>query len=339
MPEGISKQEQEWIVVADENEKRKTDKEEGEALARMIDRPDSEIFPDSPRSKAGILEEDDPQVHRALQALTRLRPPSISLVCLHLVGDAVFLDPDAQEPVNLNTRPHPETRRLLAQVSVSVSKHAVYSYFKDQLPPTGWQKDPVLRHMRAAQFVSGAFSAPGFILTLDPELRYSLSPDQAGRSEMAKPKSAKTDRKQSEEDLCRHSKEQFNLIDEHWIPVVWKPDAQGLFGHTDIDARPPEIGLRDTLLHSHEIAEIADQSPLVTAALHRLLTALVHAIYRGPEKHSDWVEMWEAGIFDATKVHGYFKQWLARFWLFHPGRPFLQWPDDDLGNPSSSHTP
>ena len=96
---------------------------------------------------------------------------------------------------------------------------------------------------------------------------------------MAKPKSAKTDRKQSEEDLCRHSKEQFNLIDEHWIPVVWKPDAQGLFGHTDIDARPPEIGLRDTLLHSHEIAEIADQSPLVTAALHRLLTALVHAIF------------------------------------------------------------
>jgi CRISPR-associated endonuclease/helicase Cas3 len=170
MPEGISKQEQEWIVVADENEKRKTAKEEGEALARMIDLPDSEMFPDSPRSKAGILEEDDPQVHRALQALTRLGPPSISLVCLHLVDDAVFLDLGAHDPVNLDKKPHPEARRVLVQASVSVSNHSVYSHFKDQLPPSSWQKDPVLRQMRAVQFVSGAFSVPGFRLTLDPEL-------------------------------------------------------------------------------------------------------------------------------------------------------------------------
>jgi CRISPR system Cascade subunit CasA len=152
---------------------------------------------------------------------------------------------------------------------------------------------------------------------------------------MAKRKSAKTDRKESEEDLCRHSREQFNLIDEHWIPVVWKPEAQGLSGHTGAHARPPELGLRDTLLYAHEITEVTDQSPLVTAALHRLMIALVHAIYRGPEKRRDWVEMWEAEIFDATKVHGYFKQWRHRFWLFHPERPFLQWPDDDLGNPVS----
>jgi len=169
-PAGITGQERRWMIAADENERAKTAKEEGEALARMIDLPDSESFPDSPRSTAGLLEEDDPQVHRALQALTRLSPPGISLVCLHQRGNGLFLDPSAQVPVDLHAVPSPQTRRSLVQASMSVSNYAVYKHFSDQPPPPAWRKDPVLRHMRAVQFVHGGFDAPGFTLALDSEL-------------------------------------------------------------------------------------------------------------------------------------------------------------------------
>jgi len=169
-PKAINEQERKWIVAADEKERVKAVKEESEAKARMIDPPDSESFPDLPRSTAGILEDDDPHVHRALQALTRLGPPSISVVCLHREGEGVFLDPDAQVPADLNAIPSPATRRYLVQASMSVSNHAVYKHFRDQPPPTAWSKDPVLRHMRAVEFVSGNFRGPGFALTLDPEL-------------------------------------------------------------------------------------------------------------------------------------------------------------------------
>ena len=49
----------------------------------------------------------------------------------------------------------------------------------------------------------------------------------------------------------------FNLIDERWIPVRY-PN-----GERD------ELGIRDALLRSKEIATIEDASPLVVAALYR----------------------------------------------------------------------
>ena len=62
----------------------------------------------------------------------------------------------------------------------------------------------------------------------------------------------------------------FNLIDEKWIPVRF-PD-----GSRD------ELGIRDTLLRSREIAAIEDPSPLVVAALHRFLLAVLYRALEGP---------------------------------------------------------
>lgn len=168
-PDAITEQEREWVRAADTTERTKTDKEEGEARARMIDPPDSESFPDSPRATMR-LEEEKPEIHRALQALTRLGPPGISLVCLHRVLDGVFLDGDGKTAIDLKLVPSPESRRSLARASVSVSNRAVYEHFKEEPPLPAWRKDPVLRHMRAVEFVEGSYSAPGFELTLDPEL-------------------------------------------------------------------------------------------------------------------------------------------------------------------------
>src|SRR3546814_12917332 len=62
----------------------------------------------------------------------------------------------------------------------------------------------------------------------------------------------------------------FNLIDEPWIPVRFP------------DGTRAELGIRDTLLRAKEIAVIEDPSPLVVAALHRFLLAVLYRALEGP---------------------------------------------------------
>ena len=103
----------------------------------------------------------------------------------------------------------------------------------------------------------------------------------------------------------------FNLIDQPWIPCTM-PDGS----HT-------ELSLHDTLLQAHEIREIFDQSPLVTAALHRLLLAILHRNF-GPSSRSEWQTLWQAKQFEGARLNSYFSKWHDRFDLFDARRPFYQ---------------
>jgi CRISPR system Cascade subunit CasA len=106
----------------------------------------------------------------------------------------------------------------------------------------------------------------------------------------------------------------FNLVDKLWIPCV------------DTDGRPVELGLRDALLQAHQLRELSGASPLVTAALYRLLLALLHRIF-GPDGYNSWYELWESGHFNHGRVLAYLEQWAHRFDLFDPERPFYQAAD------------
>lgn len=103
----------------------------------------------------------------------------------------------------------------------------------------------------------------------------------------------------------------FNLIDQPWIPCTMP------------DGSHAELSLQDTLLQAHEIREIFDQSPLVTAALHRLLLAILHRNF-GPSSRSEWQTLWQAGQFESTQLGSYFSEWHSRFDLFDARRPFYQ---------------
>ena len=103
----------------------------------------------------------------------------------------------------------------------------------------------------------------------------------------------------------------FNLIDQPWIPCTM-PDGS----HT-------ELSLQKALLQAHEIREIFDQSPLVTAALHRLLLAILHRNF-GPTSRSEWRTLWQAKQFDSVRLIDYFSKWYRRFDLFDDERPFYQ---------------
>jgi CRISPR system Cascade subunit CasA len=104
----------------------------------------------------------------------------------------------------------------------------------------------------------------------------------------------------------------FNLAHDPFIPCI-VPD------------RPPvQHNLQSVLLDAHEIAEIRDESPLVTIALHRLLLAILHRCYGGPKNAAERVAIRKAGRFDADGIKAYFAKWADRFELFHDNHPFFQ---------------
>jgi CRISPR system Cascade subunit CasA len=106
----------------------------------------------------------------------------------------------------------------------------------------------------------------------------------------------------------------FNLVDQPWLPCV------------TTDSQSVELSLREALLQAHELRELYDPSPLVTVALHRLLLALLHRTYNGPEGIEEWSAIWNSGRFATDQLDRYLDNWRHRFDLFDDECPFYQVP-------------
>lgn len=106
----------------------------------------------------------------------------------------------------------------------------------------------------------------------------------------------------------------FNLIDQPWILAVSK------------NGRVEEIGLRQTFERAHELLDIQGETPLETAALYRLLLAILHRVF-GPATLGEWRTLQQAGKLDMAKLGAYLEHWRGRFDLFDPQRPFYQAAD------------
>lgn len=106
----------------------------------------------------------------------------------------------------------------------------------------------------------------------------------------------------------------FNLIDEKWIPLRF------------LDGTRDELGIRDTLSRSKEIAGIEDPSPLVVAALHRFLLAVLYRALEGPTDIDQAKALFKAGL-PGEKIMAYLEKWRDRFWLFDETYPFGQNPN------------
>ena len=103
----------------------------------------------------------------------------------------------------------------------------------------------------------------------------------------------------------------FNLADKEWIPCIMR------------DGSSCELGILETLLKASDIKEIFDPSPLVTAALYRLLLAILHRNF-GPASVGEWKTMWKTKCFDRSTLQEYFDKWYSRFDLFDEEHPFYQ---------------
>jgi CRISPR system Cascade subunit CasA len=112
----------------------------------------------------------------------------------------------------------------------------------------------------------------------------------------------------------------FDLLLEPWIPVRL------------LNGERSALGIRDTLRRAHQIRGIEDASPLVTAALHRLLLAILHRSLDGPDDIDELSDLWKGGSFP-PQVDAYLDRWRERFDLFHPEKPFWQVVDRALELP------
>lgn len=111
----------------------------------------------------------------------------------------------------------------------------------------------------------------------------------------------------------------FNLIDEKWIPVRFLKGSRA------------ELGIQDTLLGAKEIATIEDASPLVVAALHRFLLAVLYRALEGPTDIDQAKKLFKDGL-PNKKIMAYMEKWRERFWLFNGRYPFYQIPDYEPKN-------
>jgi CRISPR system Cascade subunit CasA len=104
----------------------------------------------------------------------------------------------------------------------------------------------------------------------------------------------------------------YNLLEQPWIPVRL---AHG---------RYQDVGLRDVFALAPHIRAIGDPSPLVTAALYRLLLAVAHRAMTGPASVEEWAALWAVGAFPMEAIDAYVARVRDRFDLFHSERPFYQ---------------
>ena len=105
----------------------------------------------------------------------------------------------------------------------------------------------------------------------------------------------------------------FDLLTRRWIPCV------------DRDGNRRLLSLRDTLVQAHDLCEIYADSPLTTAALHRLLLAVLHRRF-GPADRFVWKDLWQRGRWDSAVLDDYFARPDVgpRFDLFDAEHPFYQ---------------
>ncbi len=115
----------------------------------------------------------------------------------------------------------------------------------------------------------------------------------------------------------------FNLIDEPWIPCL------------ALDGTHRELGIRDVLKDAQTLGEIRGETPLETAAIHRLLLVILHRVF-GPDGTAQWGKLYKNPGFRLADLDAYLRQpkIYDAFDLFGEKRRFYQHRDPRAGEKS-----
>jgi len=119
-------------------------------------------------------EEDNPDLHPAFQALTRLTEPSINIICLFGDKDHAFLDQSLTKSINMLIKPDNHLIIQLLKQTASLSKKrlvmAILSNEAFSIPQI-WREIPVLRHHYILWFdKQGNCTIDKYAIHLDREL-------------------------------------------------------------------------------------------------------------------------------------------------------------------------
>lgn len=92
-----------------------------------------------------------------------------------------------------------------------------------------------------------------------------------------------------------------------------------------LDGNADMVGLEQALTDAHLFQGLAADAPPVTAALHRLLVAVLHRVF-GPADSATWGRLWDEKQLDAEAIRDYLTGVKGSFDLFDLQRPFFQCP-------------
>ncbi|ODS53111.1 MAG: CRISPR-associated helicase Cas3' [Acidobacteria bacterium SCN 69-37] len=117
-------------------------------------------------------DDEDPQIHEELKALTRDVDLSVQVVCLVGRNGQVFLSEQDADPFDLSLEPDWTVTRRLAQRTISVSRPAVVRALLNDsaYSPPSWTSRAALRYRRAVAFHDNIAFVGEHRLELDPEL-------------------------------------------------------------------------------------------------------------------------------------------------------------------------
>ena len=122
------------------------------------------------------LEEDNPDIHQSLQAVTRLTQPTATVICLWEKDGKTYLDESFREEIDLNKKPYLEQTKDLLRCSLSISnKSVVFKFFAEEVPK-GWHESALLRNHRVLKFDKNRMCKKfGYIFTLHEKLGLQIS--------------------------------------------------------------------------------------------------------------------------------------------------------------------
>ncbi len=146
------------------------EEEEQQAQNRYIKPPTTTMDISLDRVVSEPREEDAPELHPALQALTRLAEETVPVVCLYGTPEQPLLRKDGP-PVNLKHKPNVGEVEDLLLRSVSLSDKRVVRTLLKQKTPQHWEETALLRNHRALFFDANGVTFVGqWRVRLDPEL-------------------------------------------------------------------------------------------------------------------------------------------------------------------------
>jgi len=144
-----------------------------QARQRLVPGPEDKYLVTRPRDVLG--EDDDPNVHEQLRAVTRLIGPTLNLVCLHRTRQGVFLEPDGSGPrIDLDAEPPRSLVKALVQRTITVQHPGVIYRLKDELPHPAWKRVAALRYSLPIVFENGHYTLPDGSYTLTLDRKYGL---------------------------------------------------------------------------------------------------------------------------------------------------------------------
>jgi CRISPR-associated endonuclease/helicase Cas3 len=114
------------------------------------------------------LEEDEPEIHQSLQALTRLTEPNVSVICL---------TPGQRRRFRLAEEPVIAIAKELLRYSVTLNSRRVVWTLLGQKPHSAWSKSALLRRYRLLELdEAGRCVVGAYQIQVHPELGVTINP-------------------------------------------------------------------------------------------------------------------------------------------------------------------